>query len=117
MSGGVARRREPAPSPRSEGGGDEGGELFRARVAVRLTAGVNDPQGLTVRGSLHELGFAEVREVRIGKLIGIDLRAASAADAAVRVTAMCEQLLVNPVIESYAVEQLDAAPPDARNAP
>ena len=45
------------------------GQHFRARVTVQLNAGVNDPQGLTVRGSLHDLGFSEVADVRIGKLI------------------------------------------------
>ncbi|MDE2919765.1 MAG: phosphoribosylformylglycinamidine synthase subunit PurS [Chloroflexota bacterium] len=83
------------------------GQHFRARVTVQLNAGVNDPQGLTVRGSLHDLGFAEVREVRIGKLINIELAAASEAAAAERAEAMCRQLLVNPVIESFAIEALE----------
>ena len=83
------------------------GQLFRARVTVQLNAGVNDPQGLTVRGSLHDLGFAEVREVRIGKLINIELAADSEAAAAERAEAMCRQLLVNPVIESFAIEALE----------
>ena len=86
---------------------------FRARVTVQLNAGVNDPQGLTVRGSLHDLGFAEVREVRIGKLINIELAADSEAAAAERAEAMCRQLLVNPVIESFAIEALEPVPGEA----
>ena len=82
------------------------GQHFRARVTVQLNAGVNDPQGLTVRGSLHDLGFSEVADVRIGKLITIELSADSEAAAAERAEAMCRQLLVNPVIESFAIEAL-----------
>lgn len=81
-------------------------QLFRARVTVQLNAGVNDPQGLTVRGSLHDLGFTEVADVRIGKLINIELSAESESAAAQRVEAMCHQLLVNPVIESFDIEAL-----------
>ncbi|MDE2897683.1 MAG: phosphoribosylformylglycinamidine synthase subunit PurS [Chloroflexota bacterium] len=88
-------------------------QLFRARVTVQLNAGVNDPQGLTVRGSLHDLGFAEVREVRIGKLISIELAADSEAAAAERAESMCRQLLVNPVIESFAIEALEPVPGEA----
>ena len=83
------------------------GQVYRARVTVQLNAGVNDPQGLTVRGSLHDLGFEEVSEVRIGKLITIELSADSKASAAERAEAMCRQLLVNPVIESFALESLE----------
>ncbi len=90
------------------------GQLYRARVTVQLNASVNDPQGLTVRGSLHDLGFAEVGEVRIGKLINIELSADSEAAASERTEAMCRQLLVNPVIESFAIEALT---PVASEAP
>ena len=90
------------------------GQQFRVRVAVQLNAGVNDPQGLTVRGSLHDLGFSEVADVRIGKLINIELAAAGEAAAAERAEAMCRQLLVNPVIESFAIEAL--APVDGKVA-
>jgi phosphoribosylformylglycinamidine synthase len=90
------------------------GQHFRARVTVQLNAGVNDPQGLTVRGSLHDLGFSEVADVRIGKLITIELSADSETAAAERAEAMCRQLLVNPVIESFAIEAL--APVDGKVA-
>jgi phosphoribosylformylglycinamidine synthase len=82
------------------------GQVYRVRVTVQLNAGVNDPQGLTVRGSLHDLGFTEVGDVRIGKLITIELSADSEAAAAERAEAMCRQLLVNPVIESFEIEAL-----------
>lgn len=82
------------------------GQVYRVRVTVQLNAGVNDPQGLTVRGSLHDLGFTEVGDVRIGKLITIELSADSEPAAAERAEAMCRQLLVNPVIESFEIEAL-----------
>ena len=88
-------------------------QLFRVRVTVQLNAGVNDPQGLTVRGSLHDLGFVEVSEVRIGKLINIELSADSEASAAERAEDMCRQLLVNPVIESFALESLEPVASEA----
>ena len=82
------------------------GNLFRARITVQLNVGVNDPQGLTVRSSLHDLGFEQVRDVRIGKLITIDVVADEATAARNSVEAMCTELLANPVIESFEIEGL-----------
>ena len=67
-----------------------------------LKPGVNDPQGLSIRGGLHALGFGEVASVRAGKLIVLELEAEDEAQAAARLRAMCEQLLANPVIERYS---------------
>ncbi len=77
---------------------------MRARVHVTLKPGVLDPQGEAVRRALGGLGFEDVREVRIGKVIELDVDAADAAAAAGRVEAMCRALLANTVIENYAVE-------------
>ena len=85
------------------------GQRFQVRVTVQLNPGVNDPQGLTVRGSLHDLGFTEVADVRIGKLVNIELSAESKSAARERAKAMCDQLLVNPVIESFAIEAIEPA--------
>jgi phosphoribosylformylglycinamidine synthase subunit PurS len=76
---------------------------FLGEVVVSLKPVVNDPQGLVVRDGLHQLGFGEVADVRVGKHITVELDAADAATAALRLTAMCEQLLRNPVIEDYRV--------------
>lgn len=81
-------------------------DLFRARITVQLNIGINDPQGLTVRSSLHELGFEQVRDVRIGKLITIDLVADEATAAHKSLEAMCTELLANPIIESFEIEDL-----------
>lgn len=74
---------------------------MKARVHVMLKNGVLDPQGEAVRHALGAMGFEGVNGVRQGKVIELDLAdGATEAD----VTAMCEQLLANTVIESYKVE-------------
>ncbi len=83
---------------------------FLADVVVSLKPVVNDPQGLTVRAGLQQLGFAEVSEVRIGKHIAVALEAESEAAARGRVAEMCEKLLRNPVIEDYTITLRAAAP-------
>ncbi len=84
---------------------------FQAKVYVTLKPTVNDPQGVTVRGALHTLGFPTVTDVRVGKLIEIQLDAASAAEAKQRIETMCKQLLANPVIERFTFELVEAAVP------
>lgn len=74
---------------------------MKARVHVMLKNGVLDPQGEAVRHALGSLGFAGVNGVRQGKVIELDL-ADGTTEA--QVNAMCEKLLANTVIESYAVE-------------
>ena len=78
--------------------------MFLAKVYIRLKPSVNDPQGLTIRGGLRQLGFESVTDVRAGKYMEIRLNAADAADAQAQVAAMCDRLLANPVIEDYSFE-------------
>lgn len=73
---------------------------MKVRIEVRLKEGVLDPQGQAIAGSLATLGFRAVRGVRVGKLIELDVTAETAAAAEADARAMCEQLLVNPVIET-----------------
>jgi phosphoribosylformylglycinamidine synthase len=77
---------------------------MKARIHVTLRPGVLDPQGQAVANALAGLGFDEVREVRQGKYLEIDLAGHDRAAAVARVDAMCRQLLANPVVEKYAVE-------------
>ena len=72
-----------------------------AEVRVLLKPSVNDPQGLSIRGALHALGFLQVESVRAGKLIELKLEAEGRAEAEAAVERMCAQLLANPVIERY----------------
>jgi phosphoribosylformylglycinamidine synthase len=82
-------------------------QTFRARVDVRLDAAVNDPQGNAVRAGLHSLGHADVRDVRIGKIVELTLEAADAEDARLRVDRMCHELLANPIIESFELSVVE----------
>ena len=77
---------------------------MKARVTVMLKNGVLDPQGEAVRHALGALGFAGVSGVRQGKVIELDLATSDRGQATADVKAMCEKLLANTVIESYAVE-------------
>ncbi|KIC48892.1 MULTISPECIES: phosphoribosylformylglycinamidine synthase subunit PurS [Tateyamaria] len=74
---------------------------MKATVHVMLKNGVLDPQGEAVRHALGALGFDGVNGVRQGKVIELDLADGTSEDD---VTAMCEKLLANTVIESYRVE-------------
>ena len=76
---------------------------MKARVHVQLKDGVLDPQGAAIGRALGQLGFAGVREVRQGKLIELELAETDRVTAEGQVRAMCEQLLANPVIETYMV--------------
>jgi phosphoribosylformylglycinamidine synthase PurS subunit len=73
---------------------------MRARVTVRLKAAVLDPQGEAIEKALTGLGFAGVGNVRVGKIVELDVDAKDAP----RLAAMADQLLANPVIEDYVVE-------------
>ena len=78
--------------------------MFLARVYVTLKPTVNDPQGLTIRGGLHSLGFESVQGVRAGKYIEVTLDAEDGSEAGAQVTEMCRKLLANPVIEDFRFE-------------
>lgn len=78
--------------------------MYLARVYVTLKPTVNDPQGLTIKGGLHSLGFTSVDSVRFGKYMEIKVDAPSQAEAESAVTEMCKKLLANPVIEDFRFE-------------
>jgi phosphoribosylformylglycinamidine synthase PurS subunit len=76
---------------------------MRATVLVRPKAGILDPQGEAVESSLRQLGFP-VDQARIGRLVDLELDVDDEAAAQAHLERMCEQLLANPLIESYAIE-------------
>ena len=78
--------------------------MYLARVYVSLKSTVSDPQGLTIQGGLHQLGFDEVVSVRAGKYMEIKIDQDTESDAAHQVEAMCDKLLANPIIEKYRFE-------------
>jgi phosphoribosylformylglycinamidine synthase subunit PurS len=75
----------------------------KATVLVRPKHGILDPQGQAVESSLRQLGFA-VDEARIGRVVDLEVSAADPDAARAEVERMCEQLLANPLIESYEIE-------------
>ena len=76
---------------------------FAARVEVTHRPGIADPAGATVERALPALGYTNVAQVHIGKVISLVIDAADADTARTQVEEMCERLLANPVIESYEV--------------
>ena len=76
---------------------------MRATVLVRPKQGILDPQGEAVESALGHLGFA-VHGARVGKVVDLEVDATDPAEARAQVEKMCEQLLANPLMESYEVE-------------
>jgi phosphoribosylformylglycinamidine synthase len=79
---------------------------LKIRVLVRPKEGILDPQGQTVERALPALGYEGVSNVRIGRLIELDVEGGDADALTASVREMCERLLANPLIESYQVEAL-----------
>ena len=86
------------------------------RIAVHITPrrGILDPQGKTVAGALHTLGFTSVTDVHVGRYIIVEMDAADRSDAERQTREMCEKLLANPVIEDFEIA--DVRHPDGREA-
>ena len=70
---------------------------MRARVLIRPKAGILDPQGIAVERALPALGFSGVSNVHVGRLIELDV------EDPTQLEAMCQKLLVNPLIEDYEI--------------
>lgn len=79
---------------------------MKARVMVFCKPAVFDPQGDTLAKSLRQIGFNSVLDARVGKVIDLEVKAESVAEAKNAVQHMCEKLLANPVIESFSYEIL-----------
>ncbi|MEJ7817195.1 MAG: phosphoribosylformylglycinamidine synthase subunit PurS [Thermoleophilaceae bacterium] len=74
---------------------------MKARVLIRPKEGILDPQGQAVERALPALGFAGVEEVRVGRLVELEVEDAS------QVEAMCRKLLANPLVEDYEIQLVD----------
>ena len=84
-----------------------------AEVHVTLKPALFDAQGETIKKALHQLGHTDVRNVRIGKLITVELAGDGKSEGAAlqgQLDLMCRQLLANPVIEDYEVSVAGADP-------
>jgi phosphoribosylformylglycinamidine synthase subunit PurS len=76
---------------------------MKATVLVRPKGGILDPQGEAVESSLRELGF-RVGDVRVGRVIDLELEVDDEGAGRAEIERMCERLLANPLIESYEIE-------------
>jgi phosphoribosylformylglycinamidine synthase subunit PurS len=76
---------------------------MKATVLVRPKPGILDPQGEAVENSLRHLGFS-VADARIGRVVDLEVEASDPTAARTEIERMCEQLLANPLIESYEIE-------------
>ncbi len=76
---------------------------MRATVLVRPKSGILDPQGAAVETALEHLGFS-VAGARVGKVVDLEVDATDPIEARAQVERMCEQLLANPLMESYEIE-------------
>ena len=76
---------------------------MKATVVVRPKQGILDPQGEAVETALEHLGFA-VSAARVGKVVDLEIDADDPEQARAQVQKMCEQLLANPLMESFEVE-------------
>ena len=76
---------------------------MKATVLVRPKQGILDPQGQAVESSLRQLGFS-VGDARVGRVVDFEVDSTDARTARAEVERMCEQLLANPLIESYEIE-------------
>ncbi|ASC72299.1 Phosphoribosylformylglycinamidine synthase subunit PurS [Halomicronema hongdechloris C2206] len=76
-------------------------QTYQAEIYVTLRPSVLDPAGTAVQSSLNQMGYDTVSQVRIGKYIQVTLAAANDEQARQQLDRICDQLLANPVIETY----------------
>ena len=82
---------------------------FRLEIRVIPRPGLLDPEGKAIQNALHSLDYQQVHEVRVGKLLYLDVEASSTQEARDGAEAMCRRLLANPVTEDFEIEVQDAA--------
>lgn len=78
--------------------------IFSVHVEVRLRPGIADPQGATIERAMPTLGYAGVRDVRVGKSIRFEIEAVDEVTARAEAEELCRRFLTNPVIEDAVVE-------------
>ncbi len=79
---------------------------MKLRVLIRLRPSILDVQGAAVKRALGGLGFEALHDLRVGKMIELDVGASSPEAARARVDEMCRKLLANPLLEEYTIEVL-----------
>jgi phosphoribosylformylglycinamidine synthase PurS subunit len=81
---------------------------FRVHIHIVPRKGLLDPQGKAVAEALRTLGFDGVSDVRVGRHLVVDTKAATTAAAEEQARAMCSRLLANPVTEDFQLERVEA---------
>lgn len=79
---------------------------MKARVSVRLKPSILDPQGKTVLRAAQQMGYSEVQQVRIGKLIELEINATEKSEVESRIAELSRKLLSNPQMEEFDIEWL-----------
>ena len=77
---------------------------YSLEIRIKPRPGLLDPEGKAIHHALQSLGWGEVEEVRVGKVLYLDLEAESSDAASEAATAMCRKLLANPVTEDFEIE-------------
>lgn len=77
---------------------------FHVEVRIKPRPGLLDPEGKAIHHALDALGYEGVDEVRVGKVVDLELEATSGEEARGRVEDMCRKLLANPVTEDFQVQ-------------
>jgi len=77
---------------------------MKVKVSVRLKPAILDPQGKTVLQALSQMGYSDVKSVRVGKLIEIEMEGSDATTIKARVEEFSGKLLANPLMETFQVE-------------
>ena len=80
---------------------------MKAQIYVTLKKSVLDPQGSTIERSLKQMGYEDVKSVRIGKFLEVEINGSDKDDVSSQIDEMCDKLFVNPNIEEYRFELLD----------
>lgn len=78
---------------------------MKVQVLVRLKAGVLDVQGKAVENGLKSVGVEGVDQIRVGRLVEMDIAASSFEEAKKKTVMLCEELLANTIIENYEIRQ------------
>lgn len=80
---------------------------MRVTVTIDRRPEIADPEGTTVRRALLDLGFTEAKQVRMDRVIHMDVDGDDPTEVKARVEEMCRQLLANPVLEDFSVEVVE----------
>ncbi len=78
--------------------------MLEVKIYITLKKTVADPQGLTIKHALESLGYHNLGEIRIGKLISMKVNSRDRKVVGQRIEEMCQKLLANPIIEDYTFE-------------